>query len=106
MHGLTVNSFPRNKAEEVLERVLNKTGKSWTLNPAGATECCVCYLCDVLHRRIDGAFYGPKIDIHLKDALQRQHQTATIQVQLFPLQYKHAVDGFLAGFPTSQAIWP
>jgi len=28
----------------------------------------------------DGAFYGPKIDIHVFDALQREHQCATIQL--------------------------
>ncbi|MDR6749208.1 threonyl-tRNA synthetase [Bacillus pumilus] len=28
----------------------------------------------------DGAFYGPKIDFHIKDALQRSHQCATIQL--------------------------
>ena len=28
----------------------------------------------------DGAFYGPKIDITVFDALRRKHQCATIQV--------------------------
>ncbi len=28
----------------------------------------------------DGAFYGPKIDITIMDALQRPHQCATIQL--------------------------
>jgi len=28
----------------------------------------------------DGAFYGPKIDIHVFDALKREHQCATIQL--------------------------
>ncbi|MTT30741.1 threonine--tRNA ligase [Terrilactibacillus sp. BCM23-1] len=28
----------------------------------------------------DGAFYGPKIDFHIKDALRRSHQCATIQL--------------------------
>ncbi|UOQ45950.1 threonine--tRNA ligase [Halobacillus salinarum] len=35
------------------------------------------------HYRInegDGAFYGPKIDIHIKDALKRSHQCATVQL--------------------------
>lgn len=30
----------------------------------------------------DGAFYGPKIDYHLKDALGRTHQCATIQLDM------------------------
>ncbi|MFS0765604.1 threonine--tRNA ligase [Peribacillus sp. 1P06PB] len=28
----------------------------------------------------DGAFYGPKIDFHIKDALKRSHQCATVQL--------------------------
>ncbi|MBU2104860.1 MAG: threonine--tRNA ligase, partial [Nanoarchaeota archaeon] len=30
----------------------------------------------------DGAFYGPKIDFHVKDSLDRTWQTATIQLDL------------------------
>ncbi|KCZ79756.1 threonine-tRNA ligase [Anncaliia algerae PRA339] len=41
----------------------------------------------------DGAFYGPKIDVVLKDALNRKHQCGTIQLdfqlpQRFKLRYK------------------
>ncbi|KAJ2082438.1 hypothetical protein H4R24_001606 [Coemansia sp. RSA 988] len=62
------------EAEAALKDALNKTGKPWTLN-AG-----------------DGAFYGPKIDVHVRDALGRKHQTATIQLdfqlpQRFQLKY-------------------
>lgn len=28
----------------------------------------------------DGAFYGPKIDFHIKDAMKRSHQCATVQL--------------------------
>eukprot|EP01123_Difflugia_compressa_P012235 TRINITY_DN5160_c0_g1_i1.p1 TRINITY_DN5160_c0_g1~~TRINITY_DN5160_c0_g1_i1.p1 ORF type:complete len:810 (+),score=163.09 TRINITY_DN5160_c0_g1_i1:45-2474(+) len=40
----------------------------------------------------DGAFYGPKIDIHVFDALKREHQCATIQLDFnlpknFDLKY-------------------
>lgn len=43
----------------------------------------------------DGAFYGPKIDIHIKDSLQRTWQCGTIQLdmflpQLFNLEYTDA----------------
>ena len=54
------------------ERVLSETLDSrfgpgnWKVNPG------------------DGAFYGPKIDIHIHDAIGRSHQCATIQV--FALQ--------------------
>merc|ERR1712038_1470377 len=50
------------KAEKMMEEALNESGLPWKLNPG------------------DGAFYGPKIDITLKDALNRQHQCATIQL--------------------------
>lgn len=41
----------------------------------------------------DGAFYGPKIDIKVMDAMNRMHQTATIQLDFqlpirFDLSYK------------------
>ena len=41
----------------------------------------------------DGAFYGPKIDILVRDSMNRQHQCATIQVDFqlpirFNLQFK------------------
>lgn len=50
------------KAEAALRDSLDAFGKPWKLNPG------------------DGAFYGPKIDILLTDALGRQHQCATIQL--------------------------
>lgn len=37
----------------------------------------------------DGAFYGPKIDITVMDALKRSHQCATIQLDFqLPLRFK------------------
>jgi len=45
-----------NDAEKDLVESLDTLGIPWTLNPG------------------DGAFYGPKIDITLTDALKRQHQ--------------------------------
>jgi threonyl-tRNA synthetase len=46
----------------------------------------------------DGAFYGPKIDITIQDALRRKHQCATIQLdfqlpQRFELSYRSAEGG-------------
>lgn len=49
-------------AEKDLADSLNSINLPWKLNPG------------------DGAFYGPKIDITLQDALKRQHQCATIQL--------------------------
>ncbi|KAM9958767.1 hypothetical protein ACTFIW_012356 [Dictyostelium discoideum] len=62
-------------AEASLEKALNKFGKPWKLNPK------------------DGAFYGPKIDIHITDCLKRSHQCATIQLDFqlpirFDLEYQ------------------
>lgn len=51
-----------NTAEKQLENSLTSFGMPWELNPA------------------DGAFYGPKIDIQIRDALRRYHQCATIQL--------------------------
>jgi threonyl-tRNA synthetase len=51
-----------NRAEESLQNVLNKLGYQFTINEG------------------DGAFYGPKVDIHIKDALKRSHQCATVQL--------------------------
>lgn len=63
------------QAEQVLQRALEEFGEPWDLKPG------------------DGAFYGPKIDVHLHDALGRPHQCGTIQLDFqlplrFDLQYK------------------
>lgn len=51
-----------NRAEKIFEKILSESSYSWSIN-AG-----------------DGAFYGPKIDIHIRDAFARSHQCATIQL--------------------------
>lgn len=63
------------RAEEQLTTALNNIGSEWAINEG------------------DGAFYGPKIDIVLKDSNGKEHQTATIQLdfqlpQRFDLQYQ------------------
>ncbi|WFD25754.1 threonine--tRNA ligase [Malassezia nana] len=63
-----------NRAEASLKQALDQCGKPWSLNEG------------------DGAFYGPKIDIRLVDAMGRKHQTATIQLDFqlperFQLEY-------------------
>jgi len=67
-------------AEKELEVALNKFGQPWKLNPG------------------DGAFYGPKIDIHIYDALKRSHQCATVQLDFnlperFKLEYQTEGEG-------------
>ena len=51
-------------AQEALTRSLDESGLPWSVDPGG------------------GAFYGPKIDIKIKDALGRAWQCTTIQVDL------------------------
>ena len=51
-------------AEKTLEEVLNKSKIKYKVNKG------------------DGAFYGPKIDIHIKDSLGRSWQCATIQLDM------------------------
>ncbi|KAH9709079.1 threonine--tRNA ligase 1 [Citrus sinensis] len=50
------------KAEAALTEALNEFGKPWQINEG------------------DGAFYGPKIDISVSDALKRKFQCATLQL--------------------------
>ncbi len=63
------------RAEAMMQEALEAFGRPWKLNPG------------------DGAFYGPKIDIKVFDALGRRHQCATIQLDFqlpirFNLRYK------------------
>lgn len=62
------------KAEKALESVLKKLKMKYKINEG------------------DGAFYGPKIDYHVKDSLGRNWQTGTIQLDMamperFELEY-------------------
>jgi threonyl-tRNA synthetase len=62
------------KAEKLLEKVLKKKKMDFKLNKG------------------DGAFYGPKIDFHIKDSLGRTWQCGTIQLDFamperFELEY-------------------
>ncbi|XP_003738717.1 threonine--tRNA ligase, cytoplasmic [Galendromus occidentalis] len=59
-----------NQAEKQLAESLDKFGQKWSLNPG------------------DGAFYGPKIDITIQDALRRNFQCATIQLDFqLPIRF-------------------
>jgi len=50
------------KAESALKEAVNATGLEWTLNPG------------------EGAFYGPKLEFVLRDAIGRDWQCGTLQV--------------------------
>ncbi|KAL9940099.1 hypothetical protein V8E36_000804 [Tilletia maclaganii] len=70
-----------NEAERRLTAALEKfVPGNWDLNPG------------------DGAFYGPKIDFYIKDAMRRSFQCATLQLdfqlpQRFKLEFRNAVQG-------------
>ncbi len=53
------------QAEAALAAALDEQGRDYTLNPG------------------DGAFYGPKIDFHVRDALGRSWQLGTCQLDFF-----------------------
>jgi threonyl-tRNA synthetase len=62
------------RAENALKQALESRGYSYRLNPG------------------DGAFYGPKIDFHIRDSLKRTWQCGTIQLDFsmparFGLEY-------------------
>jgi threonyl-tRNA synthetase len=68
------------KAEAALAEALESQGREYSLNPG------------------DGAFYGPKIDFHITDALGRSWQCGTCQLDFqmperFELYYTGADDG-------------
>jgi threonyl-tRNA synthetase len=57
----------------------------------------------------DGAFYGPKIDITIRDALRRSFQCATIQLDFqlperFNLKYRSAEEGANSDKPPSRPV--
>jgi threonyl-tRNA synthetase len=59
------------KLAEALDNFTPKIGATWEVNPG------------------DGAFYGPKIDITVYDALRREHQCGTIQLDFnLPKRFK------------------
>ncbi len=61
------------RAENALAEALRSGGYAFSVNPG------------------DGAFYGPKIDFRIKDAIGRGHQTATCQLD-FSLPEKFELD--------------
>ena len=68
------------QAESALKKVLDNLGTPYEINQG------------------DGAFYGPKIDFNVKDALNRYHQLSTIQLDFnlperFDLAYVGADNG-------------
>ncbi len=53
-----------NKSEEALANACKKAGRDFKVNPG------------------DGAFYGPKLDFHIKDSIGREWQCGTIQLDM------------------------
>ena len=64
------------KAEAALQRALDSRGLEYDLNPG------------------DGAFYGPKIDLHMTDAIGRSWQLGTVQLDYYmPERFELAYTG-------------
>jgi threonyl-tRNA synthetase len=69
------------------------TDEDWKITTAGLQEALDEWGADYKINEGDGAFYGPKIDLHVHDALKRQWQCGTIQLDMslpekFDLHYK------------------
>ncbi|MBC8247943.1 MAG: threonine--tRNA ligase, partial [Deltaproteobacteria bacterium] len=56
------------------------TDEQWELATTGLESALIAYNKDYKVNEGDGAFYGPKIDVHIKDALGRTWQCGTIQL--------------------------
>ena len=83
------------RAEASLTEALNTTGRHWTIKE-GAQVPSLRRSCMQAEPRTDassdGAFYGPKIDVTVYDALRRRFQCATVQLDFqlpirFDLEY-------------------
>lgn len=79
------------KLKAALDAFTQSLGTTWSENPG------------------DGAFYGPKIDVALTDALKREHQCGTIQLdfqlpQRFRLRYATAKGGSDSVAPASEDL--
>ena len=58
------------------------TDEQWDLATNGLRSALEVYGQDYMLNEGDGAFYGPKIDVHIKDALGRTWQCGTIQLDM------------------------
>ncbi len=58
------------------------TDEQWAIATDGLRSALESYGADYQLNEGDGAFYGPKIDIHIKDALGRTWQCGTIQLDM------------------------
>ncbi len=79
-------------AEGALKEAIERRGPSYEINPG------------------DGAFYGPKIDIKVKDAIGRTWQCSTVQVDFnlperFGLSYRTADNGEAQPFMLHRALF-
>ena len=79
-------------AEGALKEAIERRGLSYEINPG------------------DGAFYGPKIDIKVKDAIGRTWQCSTVQVDFnlperFGLSYRTADNGEAQPFMLHRALF-
>lgn len=90
----TYSKFGLSYRLELSTRPENSIGsdEDWEIATSGLKEALDAWGKPYLVNEADGAFYGPKIDIHIKDALSRSWQCGTIQLDMalpekFALEY-------------------
>lgn len=90
----TYSKFGLSYRLELSTRPENSIGsdEDWEIATSGLKEALDAWGKPYLVNEADGAFYGPKIDIHIKDALSRSWQCGTIQLDMalpekFQLEY-------------------
>ncbi len=74
------------------ERGTIGSDKMWDLSTIGLKNALECFEGEYTINEGDGAFYGPKIDVHIRDTIGRTWQCGTIQVDMalpekFNLEY-------------------
>ena len=73
--GFTPNYFLSTRPDEAMGAV-----EDWNLAEKSLKSALEENKLDYIVNEKDGAFYGPKIDVHIKDALNRTWQLATVQL--------------------------
>ncbi len=86
------------------------TDKDWEVATTGLKEALDEWGEEYKINEGDGAFYGPKIDLHIHDALGRRWQCGTVQLDMalpekFQLEYKDSDGGYKRPIMIHRAIF-
>lgn len=84
--------------------------EDWKMTTAGLQEALDEWGSDYKINEGDGAFYGPKIDLHVHDAIGRRWQCGTIQLDMslpekFKLEYKDSDGNYKRPIMIHRAIF-